>query len=244
MIGLDDLRKVLLSEREAGKLLQMAPDFFDRAHASLHDLRKKVADSEDPFSDDVQKMILETRSISETLSDLFAIRTGKILSLAENQAQGFYIDREEEKKMVPQEREMYDRIVSAVRACQDTLVQNTPQTRLPVHAGTVQEKTAEPAAASEEPAAPAEIPEPEHPNPPQPARKPAAPEKYPYALVRVLADMDTFMGIDGKTYELVKGDIVMLPERNAEVLVERNMALTMEAGSPRSSQAFANPKNC
>jgi DNA replication factor GINS len=39
--------------------------------------------------------------------------------------------------------------------------------------------------------------------------------------------MDAFMGVDGKTYTLEKGDIIMLPERNAEVLVERNIALTL-----------------
>jgi DNA replication factor GINS len=42
--------------------------------------------------------------------------------------------------------------------------------------------------------------------------------------------MDAFMGIDGMTYTLEKGDIVMLPERNAEVLVERNIALNMNVG--------------
>ena len=37
-------------------------------------------------------------------------------------------------------------------------------------------------------------------------------------LVRVLQDMDTFMGVDGRIYSLAKGDIVTLPKRNASVL--------------------------
>jgi DNA replication factor GINS len=39
--------------------------------------------------------------------------------------------------------------------------------------------------------------------------------------------MDAFMGVDGRIYQLEKGDIATLPERNAEVLVERNIALNM-----------------
>jgi DNA replication factor GINS len=46
-------------------------------------------------------------------------------------------------------------------------------------------------------------------------------------LVRVLEDMESFMGIDGRIYTLSKGDIVTLPERNAAVLSERNIVLNM-----------------
>ena len=66
------------------------------------------------------------------------------------------------------------------------------------------------------------LPQGSGPAPPSPAPLPSL-----YALVRVLADMDAFMGVDGRIYTLTKGDIVTLPERNAEVLVERNIALNM-----------------
>ena len=49
----------------------------------------------------------------------------------------------------------------------------------------------------------------------------------PCILVRVLEDMDSFMGVDGRIYTLLKGDIVTLPERNAAVLSERNIVLNM-----------------
>jgi len=218
MVGLDDLRKVLLSEREAGKLVQLAPDFFDRARATLAALHGKVQGMEDPFSDEAQDLILVTKSIEQTLCDLFSIRSGKIIRLAESQAHGHYIDREELRKMIPQEREMFDRIAGAVTACQGLLLVKTGQIPLPVETESVPVETQQP---------PAE--------PPAEAREPPAAATAPvpapaYALVRVLSDMDPFMGIDGMTYTLEKGDIVMLPERNAEVLVERNIALNMNVG--------------
>ena len=214
MVGLDDLRKALLSEREAGKLTPLGPDFFERTHTTLHAIRERVQASEDPFSDDVQKLILETKSIEQTLFDLFTIRVGKIVSLAESQAKGQYIDREEIKRMISPELEMFGRISAAISACQRMLVRDREQATLPL--------------------------EPEVPSQEAPERPPVLPagESFParsapsslapaYALVRVLADMDAFMGVDGKTYDLEKGDIVTLPERNAEVLVERNIALNM-----------------
>jgi DNA replication factor GINS len=56
---------------------------------------------------------------------------------------------------------------------------------------------------------------------------PKIPLLPPCVLVRVLEDMDSFMGIDGRIYTLSKGDILTLPERNAAVLSERNIVLNM-----------------
>jgi DNA replication factor GINS len=39
--------------------------------------------------------------------------------------------------------------------------------------------------------------------------------------------MEAFMGVDGRIYALAKGDIVTMPERNAEVLAGRNIVLNM-----------------
>lgn len=217
MAGLDELRKALLSERETGRLLQIAPDYFDRAKINLQALREKVQSSEDPFSDDVQKMILETKSIEQTLVDLFAIRAGKILSLAEGRAQGLFIDREEVKRMIPAEREMFDRISESISTCREALVQVGSPLHIPV--------PAEPAGPS--PAVPGPAGDPNEARGGQPGPLTAAPA---YALVRVLSDLDPFMGVDGMTYALGKGDIVMLPERNAEVLVGRNIALNINVG--------------
>jgi DNA replication factor GINS len=57
--------------------------------------------------------------------------------------------------------------------------------------------------------------------------KTEAPLSLQCVLVRVLEDMESFMGIDGRIYTLSKGDIVTLPERNAAVLSERNIVLNM-----------------
>jgi DNA replication factor GINS len=39
--------------------------------------------------------------------------------------------------------------------------------------------------------------------------------------------MESFMGVDGRTYALERGDIVTLPENNADVLCEHDIALNI-----------------
>jgi DNA replication factor GINS len=52
-----------------------------------------------------------------------------------------------------------------------------------------------------------------------------------YTLVRLLTNVDPFMGVDGRIYHLGKEDVATLPARNAEVLCERNIALNIMLGT-------------
>ncbi|MHC1585352.1 MAG: DNA replication complex subunit Gins51 [Candidatus Syntropharchaeia archaeon] len=47
-------------------------------------------------------------------------------------------------------------------------------------------------------------------------------------VVRVICDIPTFMGIDGRSYTLKKEDVVVLPDANAEVLCKRNAAIEVK----------------
>ncbi|MCJ7794693.1 MAG: hypothetical protein MUP10_02490 [Methanoregulaceae archaeon] len=210
MTGLEDLRKVLLSEREAGRLTQIQKDLFEKTYAAVSSLLEKVYAIEDPFSDEARARIEETMSIRETAYDIVVLRTKKILALAESQAQGNHIERDELKRMVPPEREMFERISGAIGTCQGALLSQIRQS-LPAEHEAVPAIGLDHAIQGPAPAA----------SPPPPLQSPSC------SLVRVLADMDAFMGVDGRIYTLAKGDIVTLPERNAEVLVERNIALNM-----------------
>jgi DNA replication factor GINS len=228
---LDDLRSILLSERETGRLTSVAPDIFDKGHAELAAITKKVYAFDDPFSDEARSFIDETLSIRETLQDIFAIRSRKILALTMMHADGNYYDREEVKRMIPAEREMFDQITAGIEQCKGILLLNLPHVPLPVAArippaamaaaGMDEDEHAEPAGEPDEPAGTAA------PEIPAAQMKPGSPITHPCALVRVLADMDSFLGVDGRIYTLSKGDIVTLPERNAAVLSERNIVLNI-----------------
>jgi DNA replication factor GINS len=44
-------------------------------------------------------------------------------------------------------------------------------------------------------------------------------------IVRVLDEIPTFMGTDGRIYKIKKEDVIMLPKTNAEILCERGVAV-------------------
>jgi DNA replication factor GINS len=217
-LGLDDLRSILLSERETGRLTAVAPDLFDRGHAELASLTSRVYAFEDPLSDDARSLIEETLAIKETLRELFAIRSRKILALTIMHAEGNYYDREEVRRMVPVEKEMFDTVTASIEQCKGILLHNVPH---PEKSGRTGDSDT------------LGIPQPDLDEGIEEAEgQYATPEANaalspPCALVRVLEDMDSFMGIDGRIYTLLKGDIVTLPERNAAVLTERNIVLNM-----------------
>jgi DNA replication factor GINS len=222
---LDDLRSILLSERETGKLIAIPPDIFDRTHTRIASLLEKVYEIEDPLSDEARALIEETIAVKETLHDLFAIRSRKILALTIMHAEGNYYDRDEVKRMIAPEREMFKQCTAAIEQSQQTLLKNArPSLVIPPVPVAGGDDSGADEAPGEEPAT-QELPAARGPAPAGP--DPLSP---PYTLVRVLEDMESFMGVDGRIYTLLKGDIVTLPERNAAVLSERNIVLNMNLG--------------
>lgn len=218
---LDDLRSILLSERETGRLTAVAPDIFEKGHAELAAITKKVYAIDDPFSDDARALIDETLAIKETLQDIFAMRSRKILALTMMHAEGNYYDRDEVKRMIPPEKAMFDQITAGIEQCQEVLLHNAPHvTHVPLPLFTEDEPAEEPAVEAYN-----EGPGQELPHAVSSVQK--SPIVHPCALVRVLQDMESFMGVDGRIYTLSKGDIVTLPERNAAVLYERNIVLNI-----------------
>ncbi len=222
-MGFDDLRSILLSERETGKLLQISPDIFDRTHAEIAALLKKVYAIEDPLSDEARALIEETIAIKETMHELFSIRSRKILALAIMHAEGNYYDREEVKRMLPAEHEMFDRVAAGLEECQGILLNNVKQPLVPPlpavpYGGESAEDEGDMGYGVDPPAA-------EYAEPQSPVSSFVPPFTPPYMLVRVLQDMDSFMGVDGRIYSLAKGDIVTLPKRNASVLCDRNIVI-------------------
>lgn len=217
---LDDLRSILLSERETGRLTTLAPDIYEKGHVELASITKKVYSFEDPFSEEARQLIDETLAIRETIQDLFAIRSRKILALTIVHAEGNYYDRDEVKRMIPAERQMFDQMTAAIEQCQAVLLQNKP-------AGLHVPLLVSPAVPEGTPVVPAEEEDAAgecDPAVPEPSISPLA---HPCVLVHVLQDMDSFMGVDGRIYTLARGDIVTLPERNAAVLAERNIVLNI-----------------
>ncbi len=203
---LDELRSILLSERETARLLALPRDLYYSAEKNLGSLLEEVYANEDPFSDKARILIERVSSIRETLHDLFMLRCEKIITLARTQEEGQYVDRDELKRMLPEEREMFDTVALAISHSRCRLI--------PVPAAGAGVSRVDAALEAERCADALEAP----------------PAGADYVLSRVLTDMEPFMGVDGRIYQLHREDLVTLPLRNAEVLCERNIVLNINPG--------------
>jgi len=199
---LDDLRIIILSERESGRLSEVPPTLYENIRGQLAFLQERVYRCSDPLSDEAQTLIEEVKAVREMVRDIFRIRSRKILSLALVQVEAEATDREELKKMLPEEREMFDGIVRELGKGKAALSGEIPREGAPGMAPSTGEG---PAAAG--------IPGPNRP-----------PEEA-MVLVRIVSDMEPFMGVDGRVYQLKAEDLVTLPAKNAGVLIDRNIAV-------------------
>jgi DNA replication factor GINS len=199
---LDNLRNIILNERESARLSEIAPDTYEAARKYLAELQVQVYASEDPLSEDTRSLIEEIHSLRETIRELFQIRSRKILALAGARMET-PVDREETKKMIPPEREMYRIILAALEDCRCITTEGKPG-----RVDTGQEASMEEPVEKESPLA----------------------AGNGQMVVRMLADVEAFLGVDGRTYTLKKEDIVTLPRINAEVLCDHNIALNIKPG--------------
>jgi DNA replication factor GINS len=115
------------------------------------------------------------------------------------------VDREEVKKMIPPEKEMYRIILAALEDCRRVTTEGK--------AGAGQELEPEGARGQAE------------------EKEPSPPGMNGQLVVRMLSDVDSFLGVDGRIYSLKKEDVVTLPRINAEVLCDHNIALNIKPGS-------------
>jgi DNA replication factor GINS len=212
---LEELRTILLSERETGRLTSVPHDIFETTKKELEELTSDVHANVDPFSDRTRVLIERASSIRETLQDLFRIRAEKILALSSGHIDGNPLEKEEIKKMLPAEREMFDTVTGAIAKNREICI-ITRHDQMPEFPA----RKEFPATGDEGAGGPVPVTGENSPLPPGQG----------YVLARVLNNMEPFMGVDGRIYHLTKEDIVTLPRRNAEVLNERNIVLNITPG--------------
>jgi DNA replication factor GINS len=199
----------VFNERESGKLSDLHQDIFSQGRKLLNGLYREARSIDNFLTDRGRNVLNESVSVEETLQEIMHLRSKKIIKLAVNQTENSYVDRDEIKRMLPAERAMFEEISAAIERCRVELL--AVEAEWETEADTTEEELP--------PVAPAA----DH-----PLSGPPAPETGSgYALVRVLEDIDSFMGIDGRIYNLQKEDLITLPEKNAAVLVERNIALNI-----------------
>ncbi|NYT05192.1 MAG: DNA replication complex GINS family protein [Methanomicrobiales archaeon] len=216
---LENLRLIVLNERESGKLTQIPHETFSEAKKELEKLYCEVQ-RETPsidrfFSGRPRDPAAELHSVMETLEEILTLRTHKILLLALYGQE----KSDELKKMLPAERHLFQAVGGAIGRFRESQIGSfSAPSAGDAEEEEGEEKDRQAAGMQAESAVPTET---------ESCAIGEGEDGVAYAIVRILEDIESFLGIDGRVYNLAKEDIVTLPESNAEVLCGRNIALNI-----------------
>jgi len=199
----DELRMTVINEHDSARLSDLPADIFARAASALDEMDRNITRSEaGEGREHLISVVEEMQNIKESLHDIRRTRDWKIIQLAMVRAEGNPPEKDEMRRMTPAERRMFDEMVAAIQRCRHELA------RIP--ADGEQAEGGEAIAGDytgDEETKRADVPRP--------------------VLVRILEDIEPFMGMDGRVYTLRQEDVVSLPEENAGVLCEHRIALSM-----------------
>lgn len=199
-ISFDRVRSILFDERASGTLTDIPSDLYSKVHGEIELMYKELFDSGDPLSERSQDMIRQIESFKSYIQEIFQIRTGRIIELALARGNGDTIDREIKRLMIPEEQALFETVSKAVQHARGELIDHRSRKQTLIPETEVEAHDEE----GEDEDAPRGL-----------------------SLVRLIAPIEPFMGIDGRTYALMTEDVVCLPFPNATVLSDRNIALNI-----------------
>lgn len=220
----DEISQVLYKEKS--QTLKAVPaDFYLEAEKYVRKLEEeigKVSNSRSPES----KMLHDEheRALSD-LETIFMKRIGKVITRATNQSHANKPISKDIEKLLPVEKRLYDLVLQGIEAAKTEIlgpilypgsenIANWPeivaerQTQSGFK-GETEAKMGIPVIAAR-------------------GETGAVPDKNnineEYVVVRILKDLPTFTGSDGRNYTVSAEEVVVLPQLNATGLVKRNAA--------------------
>lgn len=143
----------------------------------------------------------ELQSAKRVIDDIFKRRLGKIVKMASTRAFGLDIHPEDATQG---EQKIFEQLVSSIQEGKSEILGSILQSR-----ATKTEKTSKRTESS------------------LLKRTDIGKE---FTVVRILKDIPTFMGTDGRSYQLSEEDVVVLPKANAKALCDRRVAVTIKVG--------------
>ncbi|XGI82926.1 hypothetical protein ACEU6E_06475 [Halorutilales archaeon Cl-col2-1] len=227
-MDLNDLRHTQSKERETDSLRDLHDSFYSDAAEYIDGLREERDSLDSPYSDEAQKINDAVQTSRQVVESIYRRRVGKIVKLASLSANGTSVD---ESGMTDEERELYDSIVGLIRDNHSKVVERLEEgppldvedeedvdrdgdnRYQPEHeAETETSQTDELTQHTDDSVSEADL-ETDHDD---------------YKTVRLLDDLPEFVATDGRSYSLSEEDVVVLPEPNADVLVENEVAVEVE----------------
>ena len=198
-------------EKKSRALTKIEPSFFRYVANYLETLEanSRKEQEKNPASKRGAFLSDELRNATNKAEEMWKSREKKIVQFAQVNAR---------KDPVPPAPENLTRDESAFYHGLLTLFRDQWKRYVPTRAG----GEPLPAPAAKAAPVPSAISSPAPVAPSAPATEAASEDEV--QTIRALADIPPFVGFDGKTYRIKKGDVVSLPKKFAKILKERNQA--------------------
>jgi DNA replication factor GINS len=189
----------ILREERKSKLVPLEAGFYGKVKEYLESLEGERSKTEDQYSTKSLMIEDELKSARKYIENIIALRTAKIVREVSLRVSS----RESQEKqyleaMTPEERGFYEQLYELMKNWRGSLLE-------PILKSKSYKKDAK-EAKTESSLGKKDI-------------------NKEYVVVRLLRDVPTFLGIDGRSYTLAKEDVAVLPIVNAKVLINRNAAL-------------------
>ncbi len=193
-----NLSNILREERKS-KIVPLESGFYEKAAKQIHELEEEKNRIEDASSTKYSILDDELKTARKSIESIVERRIGKIIKEASLRASSKTKEKQDIDSMTLEERELYNKLLELMTTWRSKLLDKIFKKSY----------------------SPLEIDEKE---PPQ-DKKDISKE---YIVVRLLKDVPTFVGVDGRNYTLAKEDIAVLSTVNAKALINRNAAVEIK----------------
>jgi len=213
-MDIEKLWELLYKERNTASLQDLPETFFEDVSTYINKLEAEKRDADENRKGFVEDEIKNARTKVE---DIIKRRIGKIIKLASSGIST------QPKGLMDEERMLFEAVKSHVDESRERIFASIW--------GESKEEKRELINSAEEKAAPPTVSTVE-----KDATIVESEDKEPLHIVRVLDDIPTFMGTDGRIYKVRKEDVIMLPKTNAEILCKRGVAVRFEGKKEVSNE--------
>ncbi|VVB91125.1 Uncharacterised protein [uncultured archaeon] len=201
------LNDILRNERKTrSKLVPLESDFYEKVAEQIRELEEGKRSIEDTYSTKYAILEDDLKNARKAIDNIVERRTAKIINLASFHSSSKPKEQREIDSMTQGEREFYNKLLELMTGYRSELMDGILSKK---------EKQAVPLQ-------PQVTRETEHTDTSQEGKKDISKE---YIVVRLLKDIPTFVGADGRNYTLAKEDVAVLSAVNAKALINRNVAI-------------------
>ncbi len=210
-----NLNDILREERKS-KLVPLESDFYEKAAGQIRELEDEKSRIDDRYGTKYAIIEDEIKTARKSLENIIERRMGKIIKEASLRASSKQKEKQDIDSLTQDEREFYNRLLELMTQWRGELLEKV------FKKAAAGNKLNETTIKTKEKTPELNAPENKQKETTLEDKKDISKE---YIVVRLLKDIPTFVGVDGRNYTLAKEDIAVLSTVNAKALINRKAAV-------------------